>query len=230
VAALLPAGYQRIQAAGVDGVAREALVRPLMTLLARGTLVDYARRRPDRRELVGRGAVYAVRIDDTPVVVRHARHGGLFAPLTRDLFVGSTRAPYELAVSTRLRDDGVATPEIMAYVVYRVGPALRRADVVTREVPDAADLLTVLGPASASTDRGAVWEAVRVLIADLSRAGAVHADLNVKNVLIAPATGPQPVAYALDVDRVGWRRPGDPAVARANWARLNRSARKRGVL
>lgn len=228
--ALPPEGYRRIQAAGVHGVAREALAPSLLTVLAQGTLYDHARRRADRRELVGRGPVYAVRIDDTPVVIRRVRHGGLFAAITGDLFIGPTRAPYELAVSARLRESGVATPEVMAYVVYRAGPGLSRADVLTREVDDAADLLTVLGSGSTLADRAGAWDAVRVLIADLTRVGAVHADLNVKNVLIVPAPGARPVAYALDVDRVRWRKPGDPAVERANWARLHRSARKRGLL
>jgi hypothetical protein len=47
-------------------------------------------------------------------------------------------------------------------------------------------------------------------------------------VLIEHATGPQPVAYVLDVDRVRWCIPGHD-VLRANWTRLLRSAQKRGV-
>jgi hypothetical protein len=164
-----------------------------------------------------------------PIVVRHGRHGGLLAPLTRDLFLGTTRAPYELDVSMRLRDGGVATPEVLAYATYRVGLGLRRVDVVTREVTDAADLLTILTPAVPAAERDAVWAAVELLIENLTRVGAQHADLNAKNVLIARAAGLRPLAYALDVDRVIWRRPGDQAVRRANWARLHRSARKRGL-
>jgi len=179
--------------------------------------------------MVGRGPVYAITIHGVRVVVRRGRHGGLLAPLTRDVFVGATRAPYELDVATRLHDGGVATPEILAYATYRAGPGLRRVDIVTREIANAADLLTVLGPTTAPTERDAVWESVDLLIENLTRVGALHADLNAKNVLIARAAGLRPLAYALDVDRVIWRRAGDPAVRRANWARLNRSARKRGL-
>ena len=129
----------------------------------------------------------------------------------------------------------VAISVTLAYLVYRVGPGLRRADVVTREIADSADLLTLLRagqgptPGSASADPATVWDAVGALVHDLGRLGAVHADLNVRNVLIAAPTGERPLAYALDVDRVVWRRPGDPAVVRANWARLHRSARKVGL-
>jgi hypothetical protein len=226
----LPAGYQTIQTSVAEGTATEALVAPIRALLARGTLYDYASQCADRREMVGRGPVYAIAVGDRRVVVRRARHGGLFAPLTRDLFLPPTRAPYELAVSIRLRDAGVATPEVLAYAVYRAAGGLRRADVLTVEVPDAADLLTVLGRAPASSGHAGIWDAVHHLIEDLGRIGAVHADLNVKNVLIARRTGAGPLAYVLDVDRVAWRHPGDPAVIRANWARLNRSARKQGLL
>jgi tRNA A-37 threonylcarbamoyl transferase component Bud32 len=166
--------------------------------------------------------------------VRHVRHGGVLAPLTRDLFVPPTRAPYELATSIRLRDAGVATPEVLAYGVYRAGPGLRRADVVTREIPDASMLAAcVTSPAvrgDLSIDQQAVWHAVRVLIDALGRAGAFHADLNVTNVLITGAGGSTPTAYALDIDRVIWRRPGDPTVARDNAARLRRSAEKRRLV
>jgi len=153
----------------------------------------------------------------------------VLARVTGDLFVAPTRAPHELRVSMRLRDAGVPTPEVLAYAVYRGPAGLRRADVVTREIAGAADLLATLSADPSAAHRSTVWDAVRTLVEGLSRAGAVHADLNVRNVLIAREADARPVAYALDVDRVVWRKPGDPSVARANWARLERSARKRGL-
>jgi hypothetical protein len=207
-----------------------SLADPLSAALADGTLYDYARVHTQRPPFMGRGPAYALSIDDTRLVVRHVRHGGMLASITRDVFVGPTRAGHELDVSVRLRGAGIATPQVLGYAVYRVVPGLRRADVLTREIPDVADLLTVLTDATAASDRAAIWHAVRVLIEDLSRLGAVHADLNVRNVLIERPAAGRPVAHALDVDRVTWHRPGAPAVLRANWDRLNRSARKRGLL
>jgi hypothetical protein len=229
VPAPLPPGYDHVHAAGVEAVALDSLRGALAAVLARGTLYEYASACRDRRELVGRGPVYAVTLGNSRVVVRRARHGGLLAPLTRDLFVRPTRAPHELAVSTRLRAAGVATPAVVAYVVYHIGPWLARSDVVTEEVPEADDLLTVLRPTATEAARAAAWTAAQELVEALGRAGAVHPDLNVKNILIAHAGRSRPVAYALDVDRVVWRRPGDPAVVRANLARLRRSALKRGL-
>lgn len=198
--------------------------------LTRGTLYDYARAHTERPPFVGRGPAYTLTLGDTHVVVRHARHGGLLAAVTRDLFVGATRAGHELDVSLRLRQAGVATPQVLGFVLYRVAPGLRRADVLTREIAGAADLLTVLTGDPSASDRAAIWDAVRILVEDLSRVGAVHADLNVRNVLIERAPGGAPVAHALDVDRVTWHRPDARAALRANWARLNRSARKRGLV
>jgi hypothetical protein len=183
-----------------------------------GTLHAWAAARPDRRELRGRGAAYAVALPGgaADVVVRHSTHGGLLAPLTRDLFLPPTRAPRELATSIALRDAGVRTPEVVATVVYRAGPPLRRADVATRLVPDARDLAAVVGAVPDD-----LWlPPTAALLASLARAGARHPDLNLKNVLLA-ADG----AWVLDVDVVTLGNSPDDA-ARANWARLERSLLK----
>ncbi|HET9012983.1 MAG TPA: hypothetical protein VFN38_14250, partial [Gemmatimonadaceae bacterium] len=73
-------------------------------LLADGTLYEAAARNLGARALEGRGVSYAIALPVTGshVVVRHNRHGGLLAGITRDYFLPPTRAPYELAVSLRL--------------------------------------------------------------------------------------------------------------------------------
>jgi hypothetical protein len=63
-----------------------------------------------------------------------------------------------------------------------------------------------------------------VLLAALTRAGAVHPDLNARNIVVAGKT-----AYVLDVDRVYFLPPDDPRVVARNRARLVRSARKLGL-
>lgn len=224
-----PPGYQRIRLDGVDGVSWALLVEPLVAALGHGTVYEYAARRKDRREFQGRGPAYAISLRDTNVVVRRVRHGGLFAAITGDLFLGSTRAPHELAVSARLREGGVATPQVLAYLRYHIATGLRRVDVLTHEIPDAEDLLTALRYLEPGDDSRPVWDAVEALITDLGRLGAVHEDLNVRNVLIAHPNASRPTAYALDVDRVRWGRPGAPDVSFANWRRLSRSALKHGL-
>jgi 3-deoxy-D-manno-octulosonic acid kinase len=224
-------GYQRLDTPIASGVALAELVQPLREIVSARSIYAHAAAHPERRELSGRGPAYAIPLGPGRVVVRHVRHGGLLAPLTRDLFLAPTRAPYELAVSHRLRDGGVPTPQIVAYVTYPAAMFLRRADVITREIPDATDLGSLLGTASRSAaDRAALWEAVSELVAALAAVGAYHADLNVKNVLISTAADGRHTAHAIDVDRVVWGHPGDPALVRTNLDRLHRSARKQGLL
>ena len=66
-------------------------------------------------------------------------------------------------------------------------------------------------------------EVVGTLLKSLARAGAWHADLNLKNIYIA-GSGADLTAYLLDVDRVTF--PGNGDVAARNLDRLVRSARK----
>lgn len=158
------------------------------------------------------------------VVVRHSRHGGLFAPLTGDLFLEPTRAPAELAAALRLAASGVPTPEVLAYAVYPAAGPFVRADVATRFLAGAA-LPEAWKAADTEEARGALVERLAALLASLRRAGAHHPDLNVRNVLL-PGTGE---AAVLDVDRVEFGAPGDAAIAGRNVKRLLRSMAKTGV-
>ena len=187
----------------------EAFAAAVDAVLATGTTLHaWAATTRQARPLRGRGTAYATVLAEVPVVVRHSRHGGLLAPVTRDLFLAPTRAPHELAVSLRLRAAGVPTPEVVAYATHIVVPGLERADVVTREI-EGHELESALDA------EGLLWA--------MSRAGAVHPDLNMRNVLVDGTT-----AYVLDVDRIYFLPPGDPRVTDRNRARLMRSARKLG--
>ena len=64
---------------------------------------------------------------------------------------------------------------------------------------------------------------VATLLKNLVKAGAWHADLNLKNIYIA-AHGPDIIPYVLDVDCVSF--PGCNDIAARNFNRLARSARK----
>jgi 3-deoxy-D-manno-octulosonic acid kinase len=177
-------------------------------------------------------------------VVRRARHGGFFAALLGEVFLAPTRAPRELVMSLFLRHVGVATPAVIGFVTYTIGPLLRRADVFTAEMPNATDLAQFLARASAAAERQDAWRATARLLQRLAQNGIWHPDLNAKNVLLAPAAAPPPAptpalsgsaaeeratltAVVLDIDRVRLVVPGDPQVAAANLERLLRSLRKR---
>ena len=220
-----PAGYVHVTAGRCRVVTLEAHADDARVMLADGALYHAAARDLAARELVGRGIAYAIAlpVSRTPAVVRHNRHGGLFAPLTRDLFLPPTRAPHELEVSLRLAASGVRTPRVLMYGVETVGGAFRRADVVTRLVENARDLSAYMMPGENSDARAAAWRATRELVAALNHACAWHHDLNVKNILLAPSEGSLQ-AWVLDVDRVELTSFNDAALGNA--ARLFRSASK----
>jgi hypothetical protein len=222
-----PAGYVRVAAGRRVAVAREAHADDARRMLADGSLYEAAARDLAARLLQGRGVAYAVALPVTRVraVVRHNRHGGLLEPLTRDLFLSPTRAPHELAVALRLGALGVPTPDVLMYGVAPAALLFRRADVVTREIDAGRDLAAFMARETADDERAAAWAATRSLVRAMNGAGVRHHDLNVKNVLLAPSDGGL-VAYLLDVDRVTFGARGSAEIARANAARLLRSARK----
>lgn len=220
-----PAGYVRVAAGGLSVITLQAHEADARALLADGSLYEAAARDLAARPLQGRGIAYAIALPVSGVraVVRHNRHGGALARLTRDLFFPPTRAPRELTISLKLASAGVRTPPVLMYGVERRALVLRRSDVVTRVVDDARDLSAFLQPGEPAAARAEAWRATRALVDSLNAAGARHHDLNVKNILIERREGGL-VAWVLDVDRVVFTTPD---VARAgNRARLLRSARK----
>lgn len=223
-----PPGYVHLAAGRCAVVVMSEHAEDALALLADRSVYATAARDPAARPLAGRGVAYAISLPRTGVraVVRHNRHGGLFAPLTRDVFLAPTRAPYELDVSLRLTERGVRTPRVLMYAVERVVALFRRADVVTREVVHGRDLASYMMPGERRGARAEAWSATVALLRALGAAGARHHDLNVKNVLLAPAPGGPLEAWVLDVDRVAFGTPDSAEVRRGNAARLARSARK----
>lgn len=221
-----PAGFERLLLAHAVAVARSDVAASVRGCLINAdgtprTIHEFASRQPQARELRGRGPVYAVTLPHSTlrVVVRHNRRGGLLAPLLGDRFLSPTRAPRELELSLDLAKRGIRTPEIVAYAVYPPGSLIQRADVCSREIPSSRDLAQVLMQEGA-TERTAALAAASRLVAELSRAGARHHDLNAKNILLSAD-----VAHVLDVDRV--TLGVDPRTAlEANVGRLVRSLRK----
>jgi hypothetical protein len=212
-------GYERFPFPGGAATARRDVSGAVRDALLSGhTLHGWAATQHPREVFHGRGEAFGVTLGPVRAVVRHARRGGLLAPLLRDLYAGRPRFEHEIAMAGRLAQDGIATPAVLAGVRYRAGP-LHRADVAT-ERADATDLATVLfGDAPpVGEDRDEVLRAVGRLVRRLHAAGYVHPDLQLRNVLVTPAPRR---AILLDVDTV--REAGDAAARRANLARFYRS-------
>ncbi len=94
----------------------------------------------------------------------------------------------------------------------------------------AADLAAALAGGDGAA-RARALDLTATLVAQLARAGARHADLNAKNVLIGSAApgGGELRALVLDVDRVTFDWTPADALAH-NLRRLDRSLRKRRAL
>ena len=223
----LPAGYVRVTAGRCMVVARAELEDDARALLIEGTLYEAAARNLGARPLAGRGVAYSIALPVTGsrVVVRHNRHGGLLASLTKDYFLAPTRAPHELAVALKLAEMGVRTPQMLMYGIETVRAVLRRADVMTLEVTGGRDLASYLMPGEVPALRSEAWRATRALVRSLNAAGARHRDLNVKHVLLTDGDGGL-VAWVLDVDRVRFGQAQAASVRVGNATRLLQSARK----
>ena len=221
----VPAGYVALTVGPARAVCASEIAPEIQELLRRGTLYDYAATSPGARPIAGRGTAYVASLPGGErVVVRHNRHGGALATLTRDLFRAPTRAPLELDISARLHQLGVPTPTILAYAIYPAAPGLWRADVVTRYVAPSADLAAVLLSDDEAL-RADAWEATSILVREISAAGIRHHDLNAKNVLLQLQSEAPSVAMLLDVDRVVFGEPPERALDE-NLSRLFRSFRK----
>ncbi len=220
--------YRSAQVGRSTLVALPAVFDALTTRLEQfESLYAWAASEPQPRALQGRGVVYVAELPEAAhtVAVRHAWHGGLFAPLTGDRFLMPTRAPREAAVNVLLRAQAIPTPELLGYTLYPAGPGLRRVDVVSRYVPDAWDFGAVLLNTAPGIGLEAAVRALIVLLTQLASARAVHPDLNVKNILLVRE--PDALrAWVLDVDVVDFRAIPPAGVMALNVRRLVRSIRK----
>ena len=166
-------------------------------------------------------------MSELKVVVRHAWHGGLFASITRDFFAPPTRAPRELHNSLQLAASGVSTTTVVGFALCRKLHFLRRVDVMSRYIPDAVDLGDVILGRSGEFQLDEIVHALSVILHQLDLAGAVHPDLNAKNILLSRHGKEAVKATVIDVDVIHFAQsPLSPSLQRVNRLRLARSIRK----
>jgi len=221
----VPAGYAIERERGAVVVALPSVLEDVLSRIrTSGTLYDAAAS-AGGRAFTGRGAAYRLTLPDADSVVRHYRRGGMVARVLTDsyLSVGAPRTLHDLSASITACTRGVATPEVVAAVVYPAG-LFYRADIATRYIPDGRDLAeVVLGETRGHAEaRIAAWRATGVLLSRVFAAGVEHADLNMRNILITAER-----AWLLDLDRAVVHEREVSDVARSRMlARLERSRRK----
>jgi len=224
-----------VEFAGGDVLAHDDVRGDLLAIVREhGSVYDWAARMPQPRALRGRAPVFVATLPQCgqTVVVRHAWHGGLLAPITGDRFRRPTRAPREMQIAAALLQAGIPTADLRGAVRYAAGAGLVRVDVVSRYLEDSVDLGTVLAGLAPAFSMDAALSATSTLLHRLALRGIVHPDLNVKNVLLRPMSSPSASAAPLqalviDVDVLVWDAAwGAEAAMQRNLARLLRSMRK----
>ncbi len=162
-------------------------------------------------------------------MVRQYAHGGLLGPLFGVLFVGEGRMLRELRTAQHATDSGVPTAPPVALRIERVLGPLVRAHLVTELIPGARNLLELCRDPdirrSGAARRAHLIRAVADAVAALHDAGIVHADLNLKNILVQDPTG-DPRAFIIDFDRARVAPAVSLRQRMRNLARLGRSVDK----
>lgn len=196
--------YVRVSVSDAEVIAlREAVDFVSGAIVEAGSLYAGAATRPDARPLNGRGTSWCIDAPGGAWVVRHCRRGGALAGLLVDRYLrlGRARPFRELQAAVRARARDIAMPRVVAAVIHRRG-LIYRGDIATELIPDALDLAAaVFGPDRRERPaRIAAWRAAGRLVRDAAGAGIFHADMNLKNIVIAgpPAT---PQAWLVDFDR-----------------------------
>ena len=229
----VPSGYTALIAGARRALVRDDLVPRVGPWLLRAPLGPP----PGATAIAGgRGATFRVDLDDgATVVARFGRRGGIVARFIHDWYVGVRPRPWqELAVSLAARSRGAPVPEVVAACVQ--GWGAYRSAVVTREVAGVRPLLAALRATPRGAARDAVARAAGIAVGRLHRAGVIHADLNLSNILVpdrevlvpdAEVVASDAGASIVDLDRARIR-PGTlgPRVRRRSLRRLLRSAGK----
>lgn len=165
----------------------------------------------------GRGAARALTIGGRAGVWRHNRHGGVLGDLLGDRYVSSVRLAREVALSSTLRREGVATPEVLLALAERRGGWVRQ-HLVTEEV---AGAVTVFD----ARDDDQALAAADALLDQVFELGLWATDLHPANLLWQadpdhPAGGN---CWIIDLAgaamRIGPLRPQERAARRARFAR-----------
>ena len=223
---IMVTGYEHIRMERARVLAAKPIAETIQGVLGEETLYHHASSVEAAKVLQGRAPVYVIPFgpEQLRVAVRHVMRGGIISKILKDRFLPPTRVYRELMNSVQLKLGGVLTPEVLAIVTYPAWGPFRRADVMTQYV-EGVDLATVFADVRNDAQRRPILDAVATLLSSLTKVGAQHPDLNLRNVLLTTTeTGYS--AALLDVDRVHFHVPGDPMVARANLERLTRSLRK----
>jgi Lipopolysaccharide kinase (Kdo/WaaP) family len=220
--------YEKFRVGRTQAIARSSARDFVLTAIAgHGSLAAWAGSHTTQL-LTGRTGARVIDAPDGPWVVRHYTRGGRVASALGDLYLrfAPPRPFLELVTSVKARAAGIATPEVMVATVSTHG-LFRRGDIATRHVPESATLADITFGEGRwpEAEREIAWEAAGRCVRDAAMKGFVHADLNLRNILIAgPAHAPR--TLLLDLDRCRMKDESQAVRLPAMVRRLHRSARR----
>ena len=169
----------------------------------------------------GRGGAWFIDTNDSRLVLREYRRGGLVARLAEKSYVytreQSVRSFSEFRLLNRMAEAGLPVPRVVA-AMYRKGSAVHyRASILIERIDHAEPLADLIQDLQASD-----WSRLGATIRRFHDAGVRHADLNCFNVLVKGAQ-----FYLIDFDKGQLMSPSArPQWKQGNLERFARSLRK----
>jgi 3-deoxy-D-manno-octulosonic acid kinase len=176
-------------------------------------------------QAMGRGSAWFVDAPFGPVVLRHYLRGGWAAKVSRRTYLFTTvsrsRPFREFHILAALHARGLPVPKPVAALCEFQGLVSRGA-ILTARIPAARTLADIMATASIdSAEETGLWASVGACIKRFHKAGAWHADLNARNILLGAASE----VFLIDFDRARFVA-GESVNGKSNLNRLKRSLEK----
>lgn len=165
----------------------------------------------------GRSVAHFINFEESDLVLRPYRRGGLAGKINRDLYLrtgaGSSRPFREYSLLAWMLDQGLPVPRPVAARYVPIG-LWYRADLVTQLIPQSRTLADVLQDMKLPLE---TWAKMGTIVHQMHSLGVHHSDLNCRNILIDA----EMQVWLIDFDKCCRRKPGTWQAQ--NLERLNRS-------
>jgi 3-deoxy-D-manno-octulosonic acid kinase len=224
----IPASFSLVEKGRVSLLLKEEYKNLLLTQGVDDVRTYLKRSRETAHYLKGRTFHPSIPFEDEKrMVLRQYSHGGLLRAITGNLYYFGKRSFRELALTEEVRSCGIPTIPSIGAIHHRIFFPFYQAYFLSLEVPHAMDLIRYFNGIEAHPSRENISSkrktirSAGLLIRQFHQAGFFHADLQLKNILIA---GDE--LLLIDFDR-SYRKPTLSTNERMkNLLRLNRSVEK----
>lgn len=143
--------------------------------------------------LKGRGPVLSVSIEEMPetrIMIRKYLRGGLVRFVNNDIFLGNQRPFNELYIGAEAYARNIPTAETLAAVSIKKAGPFYKCYLITKELTSCSDLpqylkkLSKISSIEFSEKKKEVLVKTAETVRSMHNKGFLHADLNMKNILI----------------------------------------------